>query len=119
MPTRPCLGSPLHPPGHTLTNLPGSRCPTCTRHVDATRTRSKRARRPYTATEQRRRAAAVQTHIAAHGYWCPGWRTPPHPTRDLTADHPLAVAAGGAETQELEILCRSCNSRKGATPTPG
>lgn len=117
MPTRPCLGSALHRPGHTLTDRPGSRCPACSNQVEATRTRAKRARRPYTSTEQHRRATAVQAHVAAHGYWCPGWRTPPHPSQDLTADHPVEVARGGAETQPLETLCRSCNGRKGATLT--
>lgn len=115
MPTRPCLGSALHQPGHTLTNRPGSRCQACTNQVEATRTRGKRARRPYTNTERLRRAEAVKAHREQHGDWCPGWRTPPHPARDLTADHPIEVASGGTETQQLEILCRSCNGRKGAT----
>lgn len=119
MPTRPCLGSALHRPGHTLTDRRGSRCPTCSSAVETAATRGKRARRPYTSTEQRRRAAVVQAHRQTVGDWCPGWRTPPHPSRDLTADHPTPVAAGGAETQALEVLCRSCNGRKGAQPTPG
>ena len=37
-------------------------------------------------------------------------------TRDLTADHIVALAAGGHPTaaKNLQTLCRSCNGRKGA-----
>lgn len=112
MPTRPCLGSTLHPQGHTLTTRKGSRCESCANHVEAERTRGKRARRPYTARERTRRAEAVAAHRAEHGDWCPGWQRPPHPSGDLTADHVVPVGAGGAEQGDLTVLCRSCNSRK-------
>lgn len=64
--------------------------------------------------ERRRRANAVAAHVARAGWWCPGYGRPRHPSRDLTADHPVALAKGGANDQELEVLCRSCNGRKGA-----
>lgn len=36
-------------------------------------------------------------------------------TRDLSVDHVLAIANGGGnELNNLQLLCRSCNSRKGA-----
>lgn len=38
----------------------------------------------------------------------------PHPSSDLTADHPHAVGAGGDERQTLTVLCRSCNGAKAA-----
>ena len=92
------------------------RCENCGRVVSRTTTKGKRTRRPYTKAEQVRRADTVQRWLAEHGPVCPGWQRPAHqvdPT-DLTADHPHAVAAGGAEGQPHSVLCRGCNSRKGA-----
>jgi 5-methylcytosine-specific restriction endonuclease McrA len=38
---------------------------------------------------------------------------------DLTADHVVPVAAGGPEDGPLTVLCRGCNSAKGASlPQP-
>lgn len=106
MPLRPCL---------TCGALsPGPRCPTHTRITERERTQSKRVRRPYTHSERVRRAAVVAEHRATQGDVCPGWRRLPHPAQDLTADHPHAVGAGGHEQQSLTVLCRSCNSAKGA-----
>jgi hypothetical protein len=42
------------------------------------------------------------------------WQRAPHPSRNLTADHRLPVAAGGHESGPLDVLCRSCNGRKQA-----
>jgi 5-methylcytosine-specific restriction protein A len=89
------------------------RCPDCQNAKARQDTQTKRERRPYTAEERNRRAAAVAAWRAEHGDWCPGWRRDPHPSPDLTADHPHAVAAGGDEDQPLTILCRSCNGSKG------
>ena len=66
-----------------------------------------------TAPERRRRAAAVAAHRAAHGDWCPGYQRPGHPATDLTADDVVPVSATGRPSEQLEVLCRSCNSRKG------
>ena len=105
MPLRPCIdcGRPS----------PGSRCDDHARTVEYRRTRTKRVRRPYTWAEQRRRARVIAAWRTEHGDWCPGWRRPGHASVDLTADHDLPVAAGGAEDGPLVVLCRSCNSRKG------
>jgi 5-methylcytosine-specific restriction protein A len=62
--------------------------------------------------ERKRRAAVVAAHRAEYGDWCPGWQRPAHPSTDLTADHLLAVAAGGDEGGSLAVLCRSCNGSK-------
>lgn len=75
-------------------------------------TRRKRAKRPYTSTEQQRRKATVDAHRALHGDWCPGWRRAPHDATDLTADHIQPVAAGGMENGPLAVLCRRCNGAK-------
>ncbi|MFI9558857.1 hypothetical protein [Nonomuraea endophytica] len=102
---------------------PRSRCPDCHQlHAGTGRcarcsTRAKRQVRPYTSAERTRRAAAVATWRAEHGDWCPGWRRPGHPARDLTADHIQAVAAGGREDGPLGVLCVSCNGRKAARGT--
>lgn len=108
MPLRPCLGLPGESCG-ALSNQ--SRCPRHRGHL----TQAKRKRRPYTAGERDRRAAAVATWRERHGDWCPGWQATPHPaTADnpLTADHPNPVAQGGSETAPLSVLCRRCNGRK-------
>lgn len=104
VPTRPCLDC------GRLTS--GSRCRRCAGLVEYRRTKAKRQRRPYTSAERTRRAKAVAEHRAAHGDWCPGWRRPAHDATDLTADHVIAVGAGGAEDGPLEVLCRVCNGRK-------
>jgi 5-methylcytosine-specific restriction enzyme A len=127
MPSRLCLGP--DPAG----NLPcptmalvlvrrgekrGARCPDCRRIVERARSQAKRARRPYTAEDQRLRAQTVQAWIEMHGYVCPGWQRPAHPAdperNPLTADHVVAVAAGGHPLGPYNVLCRSCNSAKGA-----
>ena len=63
--------------------------------------------------ERKRRARAVAQHVAEHGWWCPGWKVSQHPSRDLTADHVVPVVDGGRDSP-LVVLCRSCNSRRGA-----
>lgn len=60
------------------------------------------------------RRQTVAAWRAAHGDVCPGYRRPPHPARDLTAQHAHALADGGDPGQPLVVLCRSCNSRHGA-----
>lgn len=66
--------------------------------------------------ERARRKAAVAAHVAVHGWMCPGWERDPHPSRDLTAAHSVAVANGGLGSP-LSVLCRSCNSRQALNPT--
>lgn len=62
--------------------------------------------------ERQRRAATVRAWIEEYGYWCPGYQVPAHAADVLTADHIVAVGAGGPEDGPLTVLCRSCNSRK-------
>lgn len=113
---RPCLGSTHNEYAHTLTDNRNGRCSDCNRQRETTRTRGKRARRPYTNTERAEREAIVATWRAEHGDWCPGWGRPAHPSQDLTADHVVAVAAGGDEHGPMSVLCRTCNGRKGTQP---
>lgn len=106
MPPRPCLTCGK--------SSRGNRCPIHAGQVEYRRTQAKRARRPYTAAEQQRRARTVAAWRATYGDWCPGWGRAAHPSADLTADHDHAVGAGGSEGGPLTVLCRACNGRKGA-----
>jgi 5-methylcytosine-specific restriction protein A len=75
-------------------------------------------RRTNTHTERQRRTNAIQQHRETYGNWCPGWDTPPHPATDLTADHITPIANGGHPYGPLQVMCTSCNGRKGANPHP-
>jgi hypothetical protein len=66
-------------------------------------------------TERRRRKDAVDDWVAEHGPVCPGYgNRSAHWSSDLTADHAVPVAAGGAEDGALVVRCRSCNSGRGS-----
>jgi hypothetical protein len=105
MPKRPCLDC------GRLSE--GTRCPDHQRAKDRVTLQSKRTRRPrISRAEEARRAAAVRAWRTRHGDVCPGWRCDPHPSSDLTADHVVAVGAGGSEQGELAVLCRACNGAK-------
>ena len=56
-----------------------------------------------------------------HGDWCHGYLRPGHPAADLTVDHIVPLAAGGApfDIGNTSVLCRSCNSTKGASTDRG
>ncbi|MEO8274091.1 MAG: HNH endonuclease signature motif containing protein [Chloroflexota bacterium] len=56
-----------------------------------------------------------------HGGWCPGYQRPAHRASDLTVDHVMPLAAGGApfDIGNTAVLCRSCNSTKGASTGGG
>jgi 5-methylcytosine-specific restriction protein A len=100
---RSCLGC-----GRLIAS--GSRCPRCQLPPNPT-TASR------TPAERRRRAVAVAQWRKLYGDWCPGWGDrPPHPATDLTADHIEAVGAGGDPAGPLRVLCRRCNSARGARP---
>ena len=64
---------------------------------------------------RRHRAAAVQAHVAKHGWLCRGdQHHQAHETRDLVADDPIPIARNGDPMQPLKVMCRSANSSKGA-----
>lgn len=91
---------------------PRPRCPEHQAQVD----RHQRRTTPTKVNRSRdieRRAEAVAAHRAVRGDWCPGFERPPHASADLTADHRVDQALGGAWDGELDVLCRACNGRKG------
>lgn len=114
-----CSSSPLgHAPPQpfsaclpSVPTKPRPPCPQCRRlHCDHPRTTYNPA--PNTrATKQR--AQAVQAWRNQYGDLCPGFGVDPHPSTDLTADHPTPLKLGGLEHQPLRVLCRACNARKG------
>lgn len=53
-------------------------------------------------------------HVRRFGWICPGYNRPPHYSTDLTADHVTPRAKGGTTESPYVVLCRSCNSSRGA-----
>jgi 5-methylcytosine-specific restriction protein A len=108
MVNRPCLEPSCPRIGR------GSRCAEHARQLERAKAARRPAMRTYAETERRRQAVAA--HVAAFGWWCPGWRRPGHPSMDLTADHLDPPGAGGPEHGPLRVLCRACNGARGARP---
>ncbi len=53
--------------------------------------------------------------VALHGHVCPGYGRPAHDANDLTGDHRVPLSLGGHSNRtNVAILCRQCNSAKGA-----
>ncbi|MDF3308727.1 hypothetical protein P3H15_27290 [Rhodococcus sp. T2V] len=87
-------------------------CPTHRAERDRHQRRTTPTKVTRTYAEQKRRKAAVDTHRAKYGDWCPGYARPPHTATDLTADHIDEISLGGAPGGQLQVYCRSCNSSK-------
>ncbi len=90
----------------------GSRC---TKHARQSN-RSRHNALYSTRAWQRLSARVLRAWRGQHGNWCPGYKRPAHPASDLTVDHVIPLAAGGApfDIGNCAVLCRSCNSTKGA-----
>src|SRR5919106_799281 len=99
------------------TSRPGSRC---TEHARQSN-RSRHNALYSTPAWQRLSARVLRAWRGEQGSWCPGYGRPPHGTSDLTVDHVVPLAAGGApfDIGNCAVLCRSCNSTKGASDEPG
>jgi 5-methylcytosine-specific restriction protein A len=95
------------------TSRPGSRCTVHARQSN----RSRHNALYSTRTWQRLSARVIARHRGQRGNWCPGYQRAAHPASDLTVDHVVPLAAGGAplDIGNLAVLCRSCNSTKGAS----
>lgn len=95
-----------------VTSRPGSRC---TEHARQSN-RSRHNALYNTRAWGRLSARVLRAWRGEHGNWCPGYQRPAHPAADLTVDHVVPLAAGGApfDIGNCAVLCRSCNSTKGA-----
>jgi len=95
-----------------VTSRPGSRCLAHDRQSN----RSRHNALYNTWAWQRLSARVIARHRGEYGNSCPGYGRDAHPAIDLTADHVVPLAAGGApfDIANLAVLCRSCNSTKGA-----
>jgi hypothetical protein len=117
----PAAGIPPCPTRQLVQATRGAKTAARCRDCQRARDRAHNARRRATDTyaERQRRAATVRAWIAEHGYLCPGWQRPPHPAdpehNPLCGDHLDPPGAGGPEHGPLGVLCRRCNSAKGAS----
>lgn len=106
MPAKPCLGC-----GQMRPLVDRRRCADCA----PVRERQRHNKAYDSPAWKRASRQAIDAWVAQHGWVCPGYGVPPHPSRDLTAGHPIALANGGAVIQpRLIVECRSCGSRRGA-----
>lgn len=70
------------------------------------------------------RRMVVQQHVLHNGHVCPGYEREAHmisPSSDnqLTADHVIPLSMGGSRgADNLQVLCRDCNSTKKDTLDP-
>ena len=96
-----------------VTSRPGGRC---AEHARASN-RSRHNTLYSTRAWQRLSARVLRAWRGQHGNWCPGYQRVAHPASDLTVDHLVPLAVGGAplDIGNLAVLCRSCNSTKGAS----
>ena len=95
-----------------VTSRPGSRCTEHARQSNRSRHNALYSTRAW----QRLSARVLRAWRGEHGSLCPGFQRDPHQAGDLTVDHVVPVAAGGApfDIGNCAVLCRSCNSTKGA-----
>jgi 5-methylcytosine-specific restriction endonuclease McrA len=94
-----------------VTSRSGSRCAMHARQSNRSRHNAFYNTREW----QHLSARVLRAWRGRHGNWCPGYGRAAHPAIDLTADHIVALAAGGAplDVGNVAVLCRSCNSTKG------
>jgi 5-methylcytosine-specific restriction endonuclease McrA len=100
-----------------ITSRAGSRC---TAH-DRQSNRSPHNALYSTRAWRQLSARVLRAWRGEHGNSCPGYGRTAHRASDLTVDHVIPLAAGGApfDIANTAVLCRSCNSTKGATTGDG
>ena len=94
-----------------VTSRAGSRCTEHARQSNRSRHNALYSTRAW----QRLSARVLRAWRGEHGNWCPGYQRRAHSAIDLTVDHVVPLAAGGAplDITNCAVLCRSCNSTKG------
>ena len=75
-----------------VTSRAGSRCTEHARQSNRSRHNALYSTRAW----QRLSARVLRAWRGEHGNWCPGYQRPAHPATDLTVDHVVPLAAGGA-----------------------
>jgi len=100
-----------------VTSRPGSRCAAHARRSSPSRHSAVYRTREWQCLSAR----VLRAWRGERGSWCPGYRRPAHRASDLTVDHVVPLAAGGAplDVANTQVLCRSCNSSKGASADGG
>jgi 5-methylcytosine-specific restriction protein A len=100
-----------------VTSRAGSRCIEHARESNRSRHNALYSTRAW----QRLSARVLRAWRGEHGNWCPGYQRPAHGASDLTVDHVVPLAVGGApfDIANTQVLCRSCNSTKGASTDGG
>ena len=100
-----------------VTSRAGSRCTAHARQSNRSRHNALYSTRAW----QRLSARVLRAWRGERGNWCPGYQRPAHPAADLTVDHVVPLTAGGApfDIANTSVLCRSCNSTKGASTDRG
>ena len=100
-----------------ITSRPGSRCTEHARQSNRSRHNALYSTRAW----QRLSGRVLRAWRGEHGNRCPGYKRPAHAAADLTVDHVVPLAAGGApfDIGNTAVLCRSCNSTKGASTNRG
>ncbi|MFF8430589.1 HNH endonuclease signature motif containing protein [Streptomyces sp. NPDC016566] len=111
----PALSAPRAQPN--AANVPAStvHVQPATPHVATT---ARRHTSPTSAGDAAVARIAAALAVAQHRNSCSGWRDLPHRATDLTAGRVVPEAHGGTYAPEnIQLLCRSCNSRKHSTTT--
>ncbi len=92
-----------------VTSRPGSRCTDQTRQSNRSRHNALYSTRAW----QRLSRRVLRAWRGQHGGWCPGYQRDAHAASDLTVDHIVPLAAGGApfDIGNCTVLCRSCTEK--------
>lgn len=122
MPRKPCLDcGTLYSDG---VDGRRGRCLNHARDHDRAReaTRPSPQQRGYGEAWRNIRDPIIQTWREQHGDVCPGWGVPAHdvtPPNLLTGDHLVPKDQGGGdEPDNVIVLCKRCQGRKGTSTTP-
>ena len=88
-----------------VTSRAGSRCTTHARQSNRSRHNALYSTRAW----HRLSARVVRSWRGERGNWCPGDQRPAHRASDLTVDHVVPLAAGGApfDIANMSVLCSS------------
>lgn len=85
------------------------RCRECWRAVERKKSSTRKQPHLHNSEWRRLQRETIDRHIARYGMVCPRCLQRIASRRDLTVDH---IKAGSLEAG-VQVLCRSCNARKG------